>query len=72
MVFNMKEHNIGYNLKQIRLNTGLTQEQFGKKIGVSGSCIQHWEANYTEPDIAALIKLKEIFGVSYEEIIDGI
>lgn len=67
----MKENNVGYNLKQIRLASGLSQEKFGSKIGVSGSCIQHWEANYTEPDIDAMRKIKEVFGVSYDEIIDG-
>ena len=67
----MNEKNVGFNLRQIRLSTGLSQEKFGNKIGVSGSCIQHWEANYTEPDLNAIRKIKEVFGVSYDEIIDG-
>ena len=69
--YNMKENNVGYNLKQIRLATGLSQEKFGSKIGVSGSCIQHWEANYTEPDIYSMRKINEVFNLSYDEIIDG-
>lgn len=68
----MKKVNVGENIRNLRLSYKLTQEKFGKAIGVSGSCIQHWEANYTEPDFEALRKMKEVFGISYEEIIDGI
>ena len=68
----MKEINVGLNTKILRLSYNLTQPKFGQKIGVSGSCIQHWETNYTEPDLSALRKMKEVFGISYEEIIDGI
>ena len=68
----MKEINVGLNIKILRLPYNLTQSKFGEKIGVSGSCIQHWETNYTEPDLSALRKMKEVFGISYEEIIDGI
>lgn len=66
------KNNIGKNIRAIRLSLKLTQKQFGDAIGVSGSCIQHWEANYTEPDIPAMRKMKQVFGVSYDEIIDGI
>ena len=67
-----KEINIGYNLKIARNTLNLTQKQFGEKLGVSASCIQHWEANYAEPNLANLRKMKEIFNISYDEIIDGI
>ena len=68
----MKEINVGLNIKILRLSYNLTQSKFGQKIGVSDSCIQHWETNYTKPDLSALRKMKEVFGISYEEIIDGI
>lgn len=68
----MKNVSIGANIRNLRLSCKLTQEQFGKSIGVSGSCIQHWETNYTEPDLHALRKIKEVYNISYEEIIDGI
>ena len=62
--------NVGENIRNLRLSYNLTQAQFGASIGVSASCIQHWEANYTEPDLTALRKIKEIYNVMYEEIID--
>ena len=68
----MKKIDFGKNIKNIRLSLNLTQLKFGELIGVSGSCIQHWETNYTEPDLTALRKMKEVFGISYDEIIDGI
>ncbi len=66
------EINIGNNLKLIRKSLKLTQSEFANKIEVSRSCVQHWETNYTEPSIQNLRKMKEVFNISYDEIIDGI
>ena len=68
----MKKEQIGNNIKNFRNSLNLTQKQFGEKLGVSASCIQHWEANYTEPSLEYLRKMKEVFNISYDEIIDGI
>lgn len=65
----MKES--GEIIKQIRKTANLSQKQFGEKLGVSRSCVERWEVNNVEPDFEAMRKLKSIFGVSYEEIIDG-
>lgn len=68
----MKNLEVGKNIKQIRKTLNLTQFEFAQKIGVSRSSVQHWESNYTEPDLTAIKKIKENFKVSYEEIIEGI
>jgi len=68
----MKYTGIGKNIRQIRHSLNLTQFEFAHKIGVSRSAVQHWETNYTEPDIEAIRKMKEEFKITYEEIIDGI
>lgn len=68
----MKNYEIGKNIKQIRNSLGITQLEFAEKIGVSRSAVQHWETSYTEPDIDAIKKIKEVFNISYEEILDGI
>ena len=65
------EYSSGENLKQIRKSLSLTQKQFAEKLGVSRSCVERWEVFNSEPDFATMRKMKEIFGISYEEIIDG-
>lgn len=62
----------GKSLRLIRQSYNLTQKEFGEKIGVSASCVQHWEANYSEPSFDSMRKMKEIFNISYDEIIDGV
>ena len=66
------ERKIGENIRQIRQSLGLTQKQFGEKIGVSPNCVCKWENKNYEPEFQVLRKMKEVFGISYEEIIDGI
>ncbi len=67
----MHENNIGTNLKQIRKTLCLTQQEFADKLNVSRSCVKHWENNETVPNAYMLRKMKEVFNISYEEIIDG-
>lgn len=66
-----KKVDSGYSIRLIRNSLSLTQKQFGEKLGVTASCVQHWEVNYSEPNFETLRKIKEVFNVSYEEIIDG-
>jgi len=68
----MKNIDVGYNIKLIRKTLNLTQKEFGEKLNVTRSCIQHWESNDTEPNLSALRKMKEVYNISYEEIIDGV
>lgn len=58
------------NLKQLRRSAGLTQTQLAEKLGVSFKTLSHWESGYSEPNLAALKKLKELFGVVYEDLLD--
>ena len=48
----------------------MTQEDLGKKLGISGKTISKWENNVTIPDYVMLEKLSEIFNVSIEGIIN--
>lgn len=61
----------GKNIREIRLSLKLNQAQFGEKIGVSRSTINHWENNEALPNLYTLKKIKEVFGISYDEIIEG-
>ncbi|MGN0781789.1 MAG: helix-turn-helix transcriptional regulator [Christensenellales bacterium] len=59
------------SLKSIRIGCFLTQKQVAAKLHVVDSCYANWEQGRTEPNIAMLRKLAEIFNVSLDELING-
>lgn len=58
------------NLKLYRKLKNLSQEDLAKLLNVSHKTISHWENGYSEPSIAMIQKIKEIFNISYEELLD--
>lgn len=61
--------NIGDNLKQLRLQKGLTQEQVADVFGVSAQAISRWENNSSYPDITLLLGLAMYFNTSVDAIV---
>ncbi len=61
--------NIGDNLKQLRLQKGLTQEQLAEVFGVSSQAISRWENNTSYPDITLLPGLAIYFNTSVDAIV---
>lgn len=62
------ELNIGANIKKLRLDKGLTQEQLANILGISTAAVSKWEAKNTYPDITMLIPLAQIFNVSLDDL----
>lgn len=61
--------NIGDNLKQLRLQKGLTQEQLAAVFGVSAQAVSRWENNTSYPDITLLPGLAIYFNTSVDAIV---
>ena len=61
--------NIGDNLKQLRLQKGLTQEQLADVLGVSAQAVSRWENNTSYPDITLLPGLAIYFNTSVDAIV---
>ena len=59
---------IGTNIKRLRVNKGVTQEQLGEALGVSGQAVSKWENESALPDILFLPKMAEYFGISIDEL----
>lgn len=53
-------------LKELRINSGLTQSQLAKEIGLSMSSIRSYENGLREPNSKAMVALERFFGVSGE------
>lgn len=62
--------NFGANLKNIRISSDMTQKQVAENLNVSLKTISHWELGITEPNLECLTKIKDMFNVSYEELLD--
>ena len=59
---------IGQKIKQLRLHRGITQEQLGQSLGLTGQAISKWESNTTMPDIQLLPELSALLGVSIDAL----
>lgn len=55
-------------IKKIRANQGLTQEQFGKLLGVSKTTIYEWERGLHYPDNKNLKKLADFMDLTPDEL----
>lgn len=59
----------GQTLKELRLESGLTQAQLAGEIGVVQGTIYFWENSINEPTASYIVKLAEFFGVSCDTLL---
>ena len=59
------------NLRSARIEVNMTQKQVAAKLNVVESCYANWEQGRTEPNIAMLRKLCNIFDISLDELVNG-
>lgn len=59
----------GEKINYYRKQLGLSQEELGQKLLVSRQTISLWEKGQTVPTIDNLIRLKEIFGITVDELL---
>ena len=62
---------VGERILTHRKRLGISQEALGRELLVSRQTVSLWEKNQTFPTIDNLVRLKEIFGISLDEIICG-
>lgn len=60
------------NLKLLRQEEKLNQNQLAKLVGVTQQCISEWENGKIEPTLSYLWKLADIFKTSIDELIGRI
>lgn len=63
MRINLKDYGSGLFIKTIREWTGLTQEEFGKKIGRSRRTVQDYESEVSNYNIKMLKKISKEFNI---------
>ena len=57
------------SIKEARERAGLTQAQVGKKLGITDSAVNQWEAGKAFPNTKRLIALAELYGCTIEDLI---
>ena len=62
---------MGAFLQELRKEHGLTQEQLGEKLHISGKTISRWETGTYMPPVEMLLVLSELYGVSMNELVAG-
>lgn len=58
-------------IKKLRQEKNLTQEQFAARLQVSRQAVSNWENNRNLPDIGMLIALSETFDISLDTLLKG-
>ena len=59
---------IGTNIKRLRAEKGVTQEQLAEAMNVTCAAVSKWERNETYPDITLLQPLAFYFGITLDEL----
>lgn len=60
---------LGENLKRLRMQNELTQEQLAEVFGVSPQAISRWELGSTYPDITLLPTIARYFDITTDELL---
>ncbi len=65
----MEEINFNKNLKDLRLQHGLTQNQLAMILGVNQRTVSAWEKGICEPSFKMLAALCELFDEDFNGIL---
>lgn len=60
---------LGQKLKNARAKAGLKQEELAAQLGVSRQTVSNWENNRSYPDIASVMKLSDLYGLTLDELL---
>ena len=62
---------IGKNIRRLRKQRGMSQEELARELDVSRAAVTQWETGWSKPRMGTIERLSTFFGVSKSEIIDG-
>ena len=62
----------GENLKYYRKINNINQKEFAKQLSTTQQRVSEWECNKVEPSLYNIVRILNVFQISFEELIDGI
>ena len=60
---------LGNNIRNLRKQRGMTQEQLAQAMGVTVGAVYKWESGKCVPDIMLIMELADLFGVSVDVLL---
>lgn len=63
---------LGNNIKELRKQKGLRQEQLAEAMGVSTASVSKWETNQSYPELTLLAELADFFEVSIDALVTSV
>lgn len=61
---------IAGQIRTLRTDAGMTQEQLANKLGVTRATVTQWESGWSKPRMGKVEQLSKIFNVSISELVD--
>lgn len=71
-VRDMLNNTIGNNLKKLRRENHINQEELAGKLNVKRQTISSYECGKSTPDIYTLIRISKIFQVTLDELVGNV
>lgn len=62
---------IGGNIRRLRRERGMTQQELAKAVGVSQASLANWEVGKTRPRSGSVERLADALGVAMRDLADG-
>ena len=63
---------LGEKIAYYRRVSKLSQEELAARIGVSRQAVSKWENGVSDPSTSNLIALAKLYGLSAEELLEGL
>lgn len=65
----MKKTTLGYYIRLLRRQHGMTQAQLAARVGVTDKAVSKWERDRSYPDLALFPKLADLLGVTVNDLL---
>ena len=62
---------IGKNIKQLRLQQKMTQDELAERLFVTRQTVSNYETGKSRPDVDMLVKISEVFHTDLQQLIYG-
>ena len=62
---------LGENIRNLRMSTGLSQEELAQQLHIVRQTVSKWEKGLSVPDAELLVHLAEALGTSVESLLNG-
>lgn len=63
---------LGENIKNIRVEGGMTQKEFAEKMQTTQQRVSEWELDKVEPSLYNVMRMLKVLGVTFDELTENL